>query len=385
MHSSEQEVAAALSFKKGSKERAKALEKIRHKGNFHHNGKVLATKKGQLIVCKRPTDGDGEVEADDYLPCPHCLGFHKKKDMYRHVKTCIFKEEEEIEEQENDDVKHNNILAASSMLILPYTCPKASELLQNKVISKMKDDSISFRAKKDDLIMLFGSVIIEKDGERNASYVSQRMRQLSRLLIELNKETDGELKDFLQPSMFDKVIEAVKNLCNFYQEDDKRKVEIPSLALKLGHNLRKCAQLYRGVGLREKNDEITTNTKNFLELMDYEWSDKVSSSSLSTLDQIKYNKEEMIPLTSDLVLLKKSMGDKLRRLKEDLEKNPQPDTWYDLAAVTAARVIIFNKRRSGEATRLMLKDYQKRPNWQEGGCDAIKSTLSPLERHLCNR
>jgi hypothetical protein len=387
-HSSEREVVAAISLKKGSKERSKALEKIRHKGNFHHNGKVLATKKGQLIVCKRPTDRDEDTsEADDYTPCPHCFGFHKKKDLYRHVKTCIFKNEKKKsvgDANEEEEVK-TNILAASSMLILPFTCPKASELLQKSVISKMKQDDISFRAKQDDLIMMFGSAIIEKNGERNAAYVSQRMRQLSRLLIQINKKVDGDLKEFLNPAKFDIVIEAVRDVCSFYREEDRNKVAIPSLALKLGHNLRKCAQIYRGVGLREKDEQVTSDTKNFLELMDYEWSDRVSSSSLSTMEQAKHNKEEMIPLTSDLEILRKSMEKKLKKLKEELKHQAQPDTWYELAAVTAARVIIFNKRRSGEASRLLLSSYQRRVDWQTGGCDAIKSTLSPLERHLCKR
>ena len=104
----------------------------------------------------------------------------------------------------------------------------------------------------------------------------------------------------------------LRSFCQFTrdEDDDKTTVAVPSLALKLGHSMKKCAQIYRGVGLREKDEEIITNTKNFLELMEFEWSDRISSSSLSTLEKKKANKVEMIPLTSDLEVLRNSCGSK---------------------------------------------------------------------------
>ena len=46
----------------------------------------------------------------------------------------------------------------------------------------MKNDDISKIARKDQLIVDFGSSLFEKVGSKNANYVSQRMRQVARLL-----------------------------------------------------------------------------------------------------------------------------------------------------------------------------------------------------------
>ena len=54
------------------------------------------------------------------------------------------------------------------------------------VISAMKNDSISFVARHDKIILQFGAAILENDGRKKANYVSQRMRQLARLLLKLH-------------------------------------------------------------------------------------------------------------------------------------------------------------------------------------------------------
>ena len=388
-HSSEECVAIALSFNKKSKSRSRAMEKIKLMGNYHHNAKVLSCGKGELIVCKRPKVGD-TADAKDFLPCPHCLGFLKKTELWRHARTCHFNEKTaKIKEEGLDsETKSRNIISESTMLLLPYTCPKATSELQESVLSQMKNDNISFTCKHDDLIIMFGSSIIEKVGKKNANYVSQRMRQLARLLATLNdEEVEGNLQNFLCPEKFDLVLQGVKKLCLFSKEigDDKQKVSIPSLALKLGHSLNKCAQILRGKGLREKDAQLLTNSKAFLELMEYEWSDRISSSSLSTMVKNKKNKVEMLPLTSDLELVRKYVVERMGILMTELKKRATPETWAELAQVTAARTIMFNKRRSGEASRLMLKDYINRPDWKQAGCGAIKLTLDPLEKRLCER
>ena len=40
-------------------------------------------------------------------------------------------------------------------------------------------------------------------------------------------------------------------------------------------------------------------------------------------------------------------------------------SWRKLSKLTMARLILFNKRRGGEVSRLLLKTYKERPNWKE--------------------
>ena len=50
-HSNEIEVAKALA--KSGKQRAHAIEKLKHKGNYKHNINIITMQNGDLIVAKR--------------------------------------------------------------------------------------------------------------------------------------------------------------------------------------------------------------------------------------------------------------------------------------------------------------------------------------------
>ena len=156
-----------------------------------------------------------------------------------------------------------------------------------------------------------------------------------------------------------------------------------SIALKLSHSIKKCLQLICGKAIREKDENLLSTTNNCLELLDTEWSDKISSASLSSMDRKKDNKVEMVPLASDLKALMQFLQNQIQALKKELRVTATPEVWAKLAEVTLSQMIIFNKRRSGEASRLLVKSYEGRPNWSESGCEAIKKSLNPLEIHLC--
>ena len=65
-HSNKMDVAKALSFPKGSKERKIQLDYIRKKGNYAHNATVMETGKGQLVPCKRPPK---QAQGVDFMHC----------------------------------------------------------------------------------------------------------------------------------------------------------------------------------------------------------------------------------------------------------------------------------------------------------------------------
>ena len=101
-HKDEAEVAEAFAYPRGSKDRKKALEKLRLRGNFPHNLRILECNKGQLIVMRRPEEEEDCCQ-DDYLPCVHCLGFVKRKDLWTHNKACNFKSGDENDKADKDD------------------------------------------------------------------------------------------------------------------------------------------------------------------------------------------------------------------------------------------------------------------------------------------
>lgn len=116
----------------------------------------------------------------------------------------------------------------------------------------------------------------------------------------------------MTPKEFDHVVPAVKNVCHAkYCAKPRPQFDIPSLALKLGYSIRKCISIRKGICLRNEDLKSTESLNSFLEIMDLEWSIKISSSALSTLIKRKMNVTELLPLTDDLVRLNKFLNENL--------------------------------------------------------------------------
>ena len=381
-HHSEREVAIALSFNKGSPERKRHLEKLRLLGNYHHNLTVLETGKGELIVMRRPSSTSEKSSPEDFLPYPSCCGFLKRQDLWKHAKSCKFKP------QDIKDVpKYQKVQQNAKFMLFPSICNGSSSIL-SKLLATMKSDEISLIARNDGLIKDVGEMLLEKHGEKQNNLVSQKMRELARLVMQLREtelRPDAQLSDFIKPEKFDVVVSAVRNISNFHFKEGVQNVATPSLSLKLGHSLKKCVYILRGQALRRKDKDMQENADNFEKLLESEWSHRVSHHSLSALSTSKFNKVQLLPLADDLEKLRKYVLLKMSSSVQLLEEKPKLEAWSDLAQATLARLVMFNKRRGGEASKMLLESYLNRPDWTKVNSPEIMSALSSFEKELSRR
>jgi hypothetical protein len=214
--------------------------KLRLKGDYHHNMRILEIGDGELIVVRRPGQGD-TYSIHNFLPCEFCLGFKKRCDLWKQQLTC---EHNPKPENEHGNGKQQVQLKAKLMLTPSITGSKDETL--NKINSLMKNDCISKIVQKDPLIKAFGSMMIAKDGQ----LISQKMRELGRLvegLMSVEKSKNVQLSDFIKPEKFDTVVTAV-HIAGFNSQNDQLKVSISSLALKVGYSIQKCASILSGLG-----------------------------------------------------------------------------------------------------------------------------------------
>ena len=185
---------------------------------------------------------------------------------------------------------------------------------------------------------------------------------------------------------FDEILSAIENVARLQENAEGIRVfEIPSLALRLGHNLLKCAELKRGMGIRQQNGQLKEEAETFIQLHSSEWTDKVSSIALATLKTNHFNKPEMLPVTEDLVLLKNFLVQTMEDENKQITKEPSYASWRALAEATLSRIILFNKRRGSEASNLLLLTYSTRPNWVASANTEIVNSLLPMERKLLDR
>lgn len=368
-HSGEREVAEALMYDKKSKERSKKWEILRNKGNHSHNVEVLKKGEGFIIPVKRPTKS---VSASCYLPCKQCLGYYVAKDMWKHIKQCPLTEEKKRQS------KH---LQSECALLLPMA-EGTSSAFKEKVLAKMINDDVSWLAKNDETILQLGQRIMGSvdDAVHLFQYVSQKMREVSRLLLvvrDLNPELQT-IQDCIHPKYFDTVVQAVKLASGYDSGGNTYKT--PSLALKLGHSIRKCAMIVKSKGIKTEDEDLQRRGKDFDDLCANDWAAAVSSRALSTLGKRKWNKSSMLPLSEDVTAIQKHLNEKADKLQQQLKVNPNVNDWAELTQVALAKVILFNRRRSGEIARMSIDDYQQRS--KSHNPDVVDS-LSKWEKKLC--
>ena len=229
----------------------------------------------------------------------------------------------------------------------------------------------------------------EKHGSSQKKLVSQYMRIMARLLIQLRLHTKSEtasLEDFILPEKFDIIIEVVHKMAlHSTGERNVPEFKCPSLALKIGHHLMKCAYIVRGKSLRNRNRMLERDVLGFIDLYKLEWEARVSFHAHSTLNEKRQRSPELLPCTEDLQKLAHYQQEEMNRLSQELNDNPSSSAWLELAEHTLTKLTVFNKRRGGEASKILVSDYVGRPAWHEGCIEEFEAVLSPLEKYLCKR
>ena len=374
LHGTEPEV-QAIQAEDDPQKRQNMMSFLRNKGTHIHNCNVIREGKGVLIVVYRPTVPDANYQ--DYGPCEFCYGYYVRLDLWKH--NCPHRSQ--------THVLYSNRPAVNSKYLLPPALGESNQELHT-ITQRLKNDDISRVAKSDSLIMDYADrqmLASGHDPEKHGE-IRGKMRTSARLLMELRqlaKNPEACMKDFINPTQFRNVVAAVKRVSGY--NDNTHEYATPSLALKLGHTLKKFAMIVLGKGAENGDDVMCKNASLFTERMKCDWSVFVSSGALRTLRENKRNKPTMLPLTEDVMkmnkLLKEVGRDSFSALQScNVSSAVLEEAWRDLEEVTLATLILFNRRRTGEVSKMLVKDVPKVVHVQDS---AIVESLSPVEKELC--
>lgn len=351
MHEVESDVSKALSFPKQSKERRDIWQKIRNDGDWNYNFQVFNEGKGMLIPKYRMSSSKSKP-VSMYIPCTFCKGMYSKRCLNDHRKSCSFIAGEKSRGKRNQAVKEG-------LLLLPI--PKGiTESFFTDVMSIMDRDDVYSIIQSSPLILKFGRRLYENKHiqEHTANHISCRMRELGRLVIEARKHPTNNIFQFehcLDPSKFNELILSIKSLAGF--TDSTHMYTTPSLALKVGYSLMRCAKILKSDGIIENDDAKQKMASSFLTLYETNWNDMVSARARLSLSDHKYNKPKMLPLSADVwklnTYLKTETGSLIRELSGDI-------TLYGkLSKLALCHVTLFNRKRGGDVQRMTVETYRQ--------------------------
>lgn len=373
-HKDKLKVSKALSLEKRSVSRLKIWEELKKEGDFLHNTDVLKKGVGDIIPIKRPTT---EIEATRYLPCEHCRGFFLKNDLWRHVKNCSKKERR---------YTGRRLHQVASTALLPVS-EEASGVFAEKILNTMSADEISLTARNDKVLVKFGKKLFQKcsANPHQFPYVKQKIRELARFLRTARTVcSDFEtLEDCIDPRHFEAVLTTVRKTCGF--DEFSSNFGTPSLALKLGHSLKKCADIVRATALQSGDEIKGKQAKDFKDLCISEWNSEISSIALENLHHSQFNKPRTIPLAQDIRQINEFMKIEASTLVNSLEKDVSVENWKTLAEITLGQMVLFNRRRGGETERLEVTTYQNGIKHGKSTQEDILASLSPFEQQLVKK
>ena len=143
--------------------------------------------------------------------------------------------------------------------------------------------------KGDTLLSTLGTNLMVSKGNSHITYIRVKMREMAQLLLTIRKLKEKyasfSISDILKQEMFDTMIEGIQISCRFSRKSKgvSPKFEIPSLAMKIGHSLKKCAYIKQGLCIRNKDEYGEKEVDSFLKLGQMEFTNKFSIIAISTL------------------------------------------------------------------------------------------------------
>lgn len=369
------EVQRILSFSRKSKERRQEIMKLKKRGNFINN-RTNAT----LRPVKR-LEKSSVYDATDFLPCKYCLGFYKKKALYRHTKHCI------SNHQRDEKGKRQTSQSDGQTALLANTFFKHDEFLKKEVFPRMRPDEISLIAKQDPLICQYGySYLKGRRSKGNLDLVRQNMRRLAKLMKIARKE-DGQIKQLLhllKPRYFQLIVKCVSILA-LYNADAER-YESPTLAMNFGTLLKKSCDLGL-IHLLQQNVDTSSqreDLKLLKILIESQWSNEISAQAATNLNENKWNKNELLPLTSDLKKLQEYLSLQAEQALEHLQTSPSSsDSYCKLKECLYVQIILLNRRRPAEVAQLKVQTY-KSISLEPENDNELQKCLTETERILLN-
>ncbi|XP_044059312.1 uncharacterized protein LOC122879369 [Siniperca chuatsi] len=131
-----------------------------------------------------------------------------------------------------------------------------------------------------------------------------------------------------------------------------------------------------------EDEELIRSTEIFKKLHTSKWPELVSHRALNTLSDAKYNKPSTLPFTEDVQILHRYLEKSVESAFCNLKEEATAQNYAQLAKVTLAQIIVFNRRRAGEVSKMRLKSFHERDNTKLH--EDVAMGLSKTEQRLCN-
>ncbi|CAG9840805.1 unnamed protein product [Diabrotica balteata] len=373
-HFNEIDVQKIMGASLKSKKRRELIKSLRKKGDFLRNRITNV-----LRPVKRLVQSDTSLR-DSFLPCTYCFGFYKRKSLFKHTRKCP--ENREI----NTKQKRQTSQSDGQSALLVGTLFKHDKLLVKELFPRMRADKTNLIAQRDFLICQYAySYMKGRKTKGNLDLVRQNMRRLSKLFqfCSAHENINGII-DLLKPTKFSLILKAVNHIARYNAELEK--YESPTVAMNFGTLLKKICDLayIHYIQIENTNDQ-RKDLKILKKLIESQWSDEISAQAGLNLNENKWNKNDLIPLTNDIKNMNKFLKEWANQAFLDLQNDNTNIRSYNLLKeIVYAQIILLNRRRPAEVAQMNVDKYLAINLKDNSGNTEFENCLTESERILLN-
>ena len=137
--------------------------------------------------------------------------------------------------------------------------------------------------------------------------------------------------------------------------------------MRVGYALNDLAFILRNELIKGGRDKQDRQVGRFIFVKEGEWREKITASALLQRQANAWKKPEVLPLNKDIKDFNAYLEAEVQVLQAALQGMVKTSTQYrDLAQLTLARIILFNRRRPHEVESLTIEDYEVRTLLTQG-------------------
>ena len=335
--------------------------------------------KGDHLYKKSTRIGDTSIWARKYessqqrkaktLPCPHCKYEYAETYLAEHIKyRCS--ELLTAETIESPDKKFKLSARSESLSV------SIKDEVHREVIAGMIDDEVTALVRSDpDIWRYFVHLVDRYYDQGYITTLRGKVRDLSRFVLHVRKNTDlTSVADCLVPANFPVVIKQFKSFAGY----NEKTLEHPSKAKRSGEVLKACAERVRFDSILNDDSQLKDSVSRWLDLFNQDFF-IISKLSRDTLKERQYNKVLISPLMEDIERLDKYLDARMTSIQDTSDVSD----YRELAKVLLAKIILFNRKRQGEASLLMVADFDRAlKNQHKTFNEDIYNSLSGVEKEL---
>ncbi|XP_011313619.1 uncharacterized protein, partial [Fopius arisanus] len=188
--------------------------------------------------------------------------------------------------------------------------------------------------------------------------IRARLRLIGRFLAAIKHINPAipDLASVYTPTNYDSSIDAVRQVAQY--DTITNIFRTPTVAANLGTYLTQIGEILMVECIKRDDDSKLKEVKKFMKVHKVEFGVVINKRVMESQAQMQRHKKIILPLTDDIKKLVTYLNVNLNEKLEQLSNAYSYEDWLALAQLTMASIVVYNRRRTGEISNILVDDYQ---------------------------